>query len=198
MAASSLSEAALLSGWARELLGGWRKVHTGPMRRRALACTGAGALLFLTSACTADSGGSVGLTRDASGHLVAVIEMCRGYVDGLTLYRDDTNNGDSHKNDRGKWVSSKHIKSAATVDLSAPSNGWKAETSLVDLAPRQEVRLYGWSKSSKWSVDGPTFYPDALARLDSDHILFGPTAAQEKHTDHGLIPRNRFREFACP
>ena len=155
------------------------------------------AALLLTSACTVESGGSVGLTKDAQGHLLAVVVMCRGYVDGLTVYRDDTANSDSHANDRGKWESESPIRSEATLNLSVPGVGWKSIVPFAPLAMSQEFRIYAWTKANKWSADGPTFRATDLGRLDGDHILFGPSEAKAKQTDHGLIPRAQFRALAC-
>lgn len=154
--------------------------------------------LFLATACTVESGGTVGLTEDAQGHLVAVVIMCRGYIDGMTLYRDDTSNSDDSANDRGKWEHIGAIKGAGTLDLTAPGDGWTAKVPLAPLRASQEVRLYGWTRSNKWSADGPTFHPSDLTRLDSKHILFAPSSANESKTDHGLVPSDQFRALACP
>lgn len=101
--------------------------------------------LLLTTACTVQSGGTVGLTKNAQGHLVAVVVMCRGYIDGMTLYRDDTSNSDDSANDRGKWEHSGAIKGEGTLDLAAPGDGWTTNIPLAPLSASQEVRLYGWT-----------------------------------------------------
>lgn len=160
------------------------------MRLTRIVVPLAAALVF-TSGCSVESGGSVGLTKDAQGHLLAVVVICRGYIDGLTLYRDDTSNSDAHSNDRERWASGSPIKSGATLDLSDPEPGWKVVTPLSVLNPGQEVRIYGWTHKSRWSADGPVFHVSDLARVDSDHIL---SALSDPN---GLVPRADFRALAC-
>ncbi len=155
------------------------------------------AALLLTSACTVETGGSVGLTRDAEGHLLAVVVVCQGYIDGLTLYRDDTSNPDSRSNDRGEWVSDSPIKTEASLDLSAPGPGWTSVKSLEPLDPAQEFRIYGWTHKNRWSAGGPTFRVSDIARLDRGHILVDPSTANEKRTRDGLVPIAEFRALAC-
>ncbi len=147
--------------------------------------------LLLTSGCTVEVGGSVGLTKDAQGRLLAVVVVCHGYIDGLTMYRDDTENSDAHSNDRGRWMNESPIKRDTTLDLVGPGLGWKTVVPLAVLTPGQEVRIYGWTNKSRWSADGPAFQVSDLARLDSEHILSALSDPNE------LVPRAEFRALAC-
>jgi hypothetical protein len=139
----------------------------------------------------------VGLTRDGQGRLIAVVAICKGYINGLTLYRDDTDDSDSHKNDRGSWESSSPIEASARLTLSDPESGWSATTPLVTLESGHRFTIYGWTDDSKWTAGGPSFRASDLKRLDQEHVLFAPSMARDTETDHGLISADRFRSLAC-
>jgi hypothetical protein len=52
------------------------------------------ALALGLAGCTVPAGGAMGMTVDAEGQPVAVVQMCEGHIDGATVYipEDDPEN----------------------------------------------------------------------------------------------------------
>lgn len=154
-------------------------------------------VLLLTSACSPDAAGEVGLTIDGQGRLVALIAVCHGYLDGVSLYRSDTNNSDDASNDRGEWQHSGRIKFDARLTMEAPEESWTPTTRLRPLEADHRFTVYAWTKSSDWTAGGPGFRVSDLRRLDAYHVLMLRSSEEEEKSVSPFAPVSRFHDLAC-
>lgn len=140
------------------------------MRRWVGICVAtAGCLAGLTS-CTVPPGGVVGVTVDAQGAAVIVVQMCEGHIDGATLYRDDKT--------FGKWEVSSPVTGFSQFALDTGGNGWAVVGELEARDPEQQYTIYGWSNDSSWSATHLDFSDRDLSGLKPGTVLV-PEREQE-------------------
>ena len=104
----------------------------------SVVCT-AGIAVAL-SGCTVPSGGVLGFERLADGTVSAVVQMCKGGVDGVTIYVSDSDV-------LGEWEFDEHVTDEGSVPLGA---GVEAS-----IDPAKEYSSYAWSDDNSWSAHGP-------------------------------------------
>jgi hypothetical protein len=142
--------------------------------------------LLVLGGCTVESGSRVGLSVDAEGRPVAVVAVCKGYLDGLTIYSG--HGSDEH--DDAKWQHIGRLQADATLTLEEPGDDWKVVRPM-ELKPRQSYSIYGWTKANRWSAQGPDFNEADLRRLRAGQVWYESndggfqnvfTSAAEFHT----------------
>ncbi|WP_405071096.1 hypothetical protein OG558_16770 [Kribbella sp. NBC_01510] len=130
----------------------------------------------LTS-CTVAPGGVVGVTVDAQGAAVIVVQMCEGHIDGATLYRDDKT--------LGKWEVSSPVTGFSQFTLDSGGNGWAVVGELEGRDPEQQYTIYGWSNDNSWSANHLDFSDRDLSGLKPGTVLV-PEREQEGHRSESL------------
>ncbi|GAA0950677.1 hypothetical protein GCM10009554_51000 [Kribbella koreensis] len=120
--------------------------------------------------CTVEDGGALGLTVDAAGKPVIVVQMCKGYLDGATLYEDVENPGDDDHN--GRWTVEPRVTGFSQFSLADGGNGWKLEGSLKPLAAQVKYVIYGWTEDNRWMALHLPVTLDEIARLRPGQIRY--------------------------
>ncbi len=144
----------------------------------------AGCLVALTG-CGVDGSGVVGVTVDAAGNPVVVVQMCEGHINGATLYRDDTT--------LGKWQVSSPVTGFSQFDLDSGGNGWAVVGDLERRDPEQRYTIYGWSNDNKWSASHLEFSDRELSGLKPGTVLV-PEHEQEGNRSESL---EEFKTKTC-
>jgi predicted small secreted protein len=129
----------------------------------------------LLTGCSVAEGGIAGIGVDASGHPVAYIQMCQGYVDGAVLF---------HDNDiYGTWKAGSHQDGFTSFSLTTPTGAWSpGDTPMGTLDPAIKYTLYGSTQDASWSSAEVEFTAHTVATMkpgqvryyidtDKDHIL---------------------------
>jgi hypothetical protein len=139
--------------------------------RRFGAAAAACVLLSLgLTGCTVEPGGSLGLTVDAAGQPVIVVQMCKGYLDGATLYEDVDNPDDN--DDNGSWKVEPRVTGFSQFSLAKGGDGWKLEQPLKPLAAKAKYSIYGWTEDNRWSADQLPVTLDEIAKLRPGQIWY--------------------------
>jgi hypothetical protein len=123
----------------------------------------AAACALTLTACTVPPGGVVGVTVDAQGKPVIVVQMCEGHIDGATMYREDET--------FGKWEVSSPVTGFSQFDLDTGGNGWAVVGDLVGRDPKLRYTIYGWSKDNSRSANHLDFSEQELAELKPGTVL---------------------------
>ncbi len=117
--------------------------------------------------CTVAPGGVVGLTIDG-GQPVAVIAVCEGYIDGVSVWADRQ----GKEVDLGSWKRIEPVTDFGRLSLQAPGPEWTEERDLGTLPASERVHIYGWTTKNRWSARGLGFTGEDLARLRADAVWF--------------------------
>jgi hypothetical protein len=148
-----------------------------------MAATGAAAIAL--TGCTVKEGAVVAVGVDATGARIGVMLVCRGHIDGATVYRGSK--------DYGKWTAVGGAPAVSTWRFASGGDGWTV-TKVADLTPGVEYTIYGWTKNNSWSAGGLAFTVSQLTQLRPGQVLyFGPggkdtVAGLADFTAHGCEP----------
>jgi hypothetical protein len=170
------------------------------MRARVVLAVLASA--FVLTACGPPSAGTMGVTVDASGRPVGVLEVCEGHVDGVRLYETPVGDADQSTPAQvvGDWVVSPAVTSSSRLDLGRPTGAWRAETPLAALEQGRSYTLYGWTNDSSWSAGGVEFSREDLELLRPGQVRYdaGLHADEENPEDTtATVSAGEFRARAC-
>ncbi|NUR96099.1 MAG: hypothetical protein HOV67_12680 [Kribbellaceae bacterium] len=125
--------------------------------------------------CTVPPGGVMGLTVDANGDLLAVVQMCEGQIDGATLYLPSDSEIVADEKTIGRWEVSPPVAGFSEFSLAKGGNGWRLAQPLQRRDPAKRYTIYAWSNANDWSADGPEFTAAEVAGLHpSDVLTFKP------------------------
>lgn len=150
-------------------------------------------LVIGATGCTVEAGGVVGLTATPDSAPVAVLAVCEGYIDGLTLY--DVDAGDDAPTS-GSWRHQGRLAGQVSLDLERPGPEWVTEQVLQPLLPGKRYRLYGWTEKNRWSADGPHITAEDLQALRPGLVTYEAlTADGESRTS--TQAEDRFRQDRC-
>ena len=163
------------------------------MGRRVAHCAVALAVAGALTGCSVEVGGVVGLTVGPNGDLVAVVAVCDGYLDGLSVYQG----GGSEERKLGSWQRQEPIVEEAELSLAGPSSEWTTKQPLGRLPQVTELSVYGWTVKNRWSAVGPTFAAEDLAGLRSGEVWFEQYDQASDRNVNAFVPRSDFRREAC-
>ena len=158
---------------------------TLPARVAVAACLG-----FTLSGCTVEAGSVVGLSVSADGHLLAVVAVCKGYLDGVSVYSGEG----SEVRDDGRWQHTGRFSGNATLDLQVPDGVWTTKTALA-LDPARRQSIYGWTKDNRWSAVGPDFHASDLNKMRTGQVWIERVQGDGFITT--LVPMAKFHESVC-
>jgi hypothetical protein len=119
--------------------------------------------LAAVSGCTVPTGGVIGVTVDAEGKAVVVVQMCEGHIDGATMHRDDET--------FGRWEVSSPVTGFSQFDLETGGNGWAVADELVGRDSELRYTIYGWSNDNNWSATSVEFSNRDLAEQKPGSVL---------------------------
>ncbi|MEV0804603.1 hypothetical protein AB0I34_43405 [Kribbella sp. NPDC050281] len=164
----------------------------------------AAALLFcaagLLVACEPPVNGFMGLTVDAAGRPVAVMQICE-HVDGVTIY-SETPSVDPDQSPIvspvATWVVSPSASGFVQVPLSG--SGWQLQGERRPLRADTEYSLHAWSNTGSPRAGYATFTLAGLKKLQFGqvHVGKGLEADPGDRADGGLtIPLAEFRTGPC-
>ena len=110
--------------------------------------------LAILSGCGVPGGGVLGVTVDAGGQPVIVVQMCEGHIDGATMYLEDPDpdRETPHNEDFGKWEVSPAVDGFSQFSLAEGGNGWRLVGALKPRDPATKYTIYGWTKDNRWSA----------------------------------------------
>jgi hypothetical protein len=127
-------------------------------------------LMFGLSSCTVVPGGAIGLTVDASGQLVAVVQMCKGHIDGATVYVSA--NAPDNEQTLGKWQVDPAVTGFSQFSFAKGGSGWQVDQAFTPRDVPTVYAIYGWSKDNSWSANHLDFSNADLSKLQPDEILY--------------------------
>ncbi|MGH3986579.1 MAG: hypothetical protein ACRDWY_15220 [Actinomycetes bacterium] len=165
-------------------------VIRGPRHLRWAALV---AMPLALCACTVPIGGVTGITVDADGSPVAVVAVCEGQIDGVTVYAGQGEGG----KDFGTWTARTPIRREGRLPMAAPSSGWATDTPLAPLKARTTYTVYGWTTDNNWSTGSVSFTLAELQDLDPGQVRY---EAYDEGTDRWTHPKAteaHFRDRAC-
>jgi hypothetical protein len=119
------------------------------------------------SACNVEAGSQIGLSVTNDGHPLAVVAICKGYLDGVSVY----SGSGSKERDDGRWRHADRITSDTTLNLDQPAEGWSTEQPLT-LEGSRGYSVYGWTKANRWSATGLDFTRADLPALRAGQVWF--------------------------
>ncbi len=146
---------------------------------------------LLLGGCTVEIGGAVGLTVTDAGEVAAVLVACEGYLDGVTVYRDDDPDGPGV----GEWDATSRVTDTATIPLTeAPL---EAAVEQLGLADGALYLIYGWTEDNRWSASHEQFKAADVQALRVDEVWFSTWNAETKIDGGAFVPAADFRGVAC-
>jgi hypothetical protein len=148
------------------------------------AIAAASGALVLTG-CTVPSGGVVGVTVDAQGNPVIVVQMCEGHIDGATMYKPDPDPDRMPPQDEimGRWEVAAPVTGFSQFQLDTGGNGWAVVDTLVGRDPRTPYTIYGWSNDNSWSASHLSFSDRELDDLQPGTVLVPETEGDANKTE---------------
>ncbi len=163
------------------------------LRRRVAGSALALALVVLLAGCSVEPGGVVGLTLDSGGQPVAVVSVCKGYIDGVTVWLEE----DGKERDLGSWRRETAIRDEAALSLKEPGTGWATARGLGSLPAGPQLHIYGWTAKNRWSAPGPAFTTSDLAALRPSEVWYERYDADKDESVMAFVSRDQFRAEAC-
>jgi hypothetical protein len=139
-------------------------VNSARMRSAAIAVPIIAATAGLTG-CSVTPGAVAGLTKDVAGNTMAIVTVCRGCLDWLTIY-----SGEDGRDD-GSWQHNGQLTGSAQFLLSAPGAEWMVVAPLRPFEAGREYSLHGWTDADEWAATGPSFTTKTLAALEPGHVV---------------------------
>jgi hypothetical protein len=127
-------------------------------------------LLLSMTGCTVPDGGATGIGVDAQGDPVIYIQMCKGHIDGATLYHSDDD--PAKEQTLGQWDVSPAVDGFTQFSLTAPTNGWRATQQLAPRDPATEYTIYGGSNDNTFASTHLTFTQNSLADLKPGEVRY--------------------------
>jgi hypothetical protein len=131
---------------------------------------GLAGLLLGLAGCTVPDGGATGVGVDAQGRPVIYIQMCKGHIDGATLYRSDDD--PAKEQTLGQWEVSPAVDGFSQFILRAPTNGWRATRQLAQRDPATEYTMFGGSKDNSFASTHLDFSQNSLADLKPGEVRY--------------------------
>lgn len=120
------------------------------------------AVVVLLTGCSVPSTGIPGIARGEDGGLSAVVSMCDGHVDGVTIYfNPDEDSGESTT--VGDWEYASPVTQAGSVVLSPDPQSLMRQS--VDYS------VYSWSRDNTSSAYGMQFTLTDLTDLAPGEVL---------------------------
>lgn len=158
----------------------------------ALALSGL-ATAMLGGCETVEFGGATGVTVSEGGTPVAVLAVCKGQIDALTLY-----SGEGEKTvTRGDWSREGPITGLVTIDLASPPDGWVTIHPLDKVEPKVTYVLFGGTHDNRWATAHASFTTDKLEQLRPGEVLsqtYDEGAGAKRNNVDSL---DDFRDRAC-
>lgn len=151
----------------------------------------AGASPLLLGGCTVEVGGAVGPTLTEAGEVAAVLVACEGYLDGVTVYRDDDPDGPSV----GEWDAETRITDTATIPLTAAP--LETAVNQLGLEDGAAYLIYGWTEDNRWSARHEQFTAADVQALRVDEVWFSTWDAETETDGGAYVPAADFRDIAC-
>ncbi len=151
----------------------------------------------------ARNGGLMGMTVDAGGNAVGVVQVCEGQVDGATLIAmlPENTTPEPAKDYRvGEWDANTSITGFSQFRLTKDGSGWFQAFPLRSQKPADRHWIYAWSKDKIWVANGPGFSDRDLKRLRPGQVLIAPpttgrteitSLAAFKNTCRGWRPQSQ-------
>jgi hypothetical protein len=142
----------------------------------------AAAVVGLTSGCTVEARGVMGIGVGADGDPVAFLQVCSDHIDGATAYVTDSDH-------RGSWTADPAATGFATWSLLDGGDGWSVAEPFVAPEPGQVYSLYGWTRDNSSSATSVSFTAADLA---------GMKPGQVRYNDVTVVTTvEEFRQHAC-
>lgn len=138
--------------------------------RRGLGLLVSAALLVGLTSCGVPGGGATGVGVDAQGQPVIYIQMCKGHIDGATLYRSDDD--PAKEQILGRWDVSPAVDGFTQFSLTAPANGWRATQQLAPRDPATEYTIFGGSNDNTFAAMHLSFTQNSLADLKPGEVRY--------------------------
>jgi hypothetical protein len=130
---------------------------------------GLGLVLGLAG-CTVPAGGAVGMTVDANGQPMAVVQMCEGHIDGTTVYISDD---DPEKvQTLGVWRVEPALTGFSQFSFATGGDGWQVDQAFKPRDEATTYSIYGWSDDNSWSASHFHFSQADLAKLQAGKVLY--------------------------
>jgi hypothetical protein len=138
---------------------------------RTVVSVAAVALLPALAGCSSspDINGAVGITVSPSGDPVAVIELCSGVVDEISVA--GPNRGTRPNEVHAELTAQCGLRQPSTVDLYEPGEGWRGDA----LSPPLDDTLYiviAASRSENSQLTQTQFTPAELGALTPDTVQY--------------------------
>ncbi|WP_406264241.1 hypothetical protein OH779_14000 [Actinacidiphila glaucinigra] len=134
----------------------------GRNRRVVLAVLGA-AGLGLLSGCGAAITGVMGITVAEDGKPLAVMLVCEGRIESVTLH--DADRGPSRKSRLAAWNRGRPATGFSVWSLESGGRGWSVGKPMPPLEPGRTHTLYGWTDDPASATSGVDFTAGQLADL---------------------------------
>jgi hypothetical protein len=141
-------------------------------------------LCAMATGCSPSTAGRAAVGFNERGELVGYLQICKGHIDGATLYRTENDK-------RGQWQSAEPVTAFASWSLVSPDGGWTAQQPYVAPAGDAEYTLYGWTNDNSWSASALTFRLSDMVGLKPGEVLY--------RKEDKLVPITQadFRRDAC-
>ncbi|MFI7065037.1 hypothetical protein ACIBL3_28870 [Kribbella sp. NPDC050124] len=161
-----------------------------------IAVAAAGSVLMLAG-CTVPPGGVVGVSVDAAGKPVFVVQMCEGHVDGASLYLPDPDpdRAPPQDQDMGTWEVSPALTGFAQFSAETGGNGWRVSGTVRPRDPEARYRIYAWTHDNSWSADGPEFSERDLQAVQPGKLIVPPSEPESETNEIWSVAE--FRAKAC-
>ncbi|WP_351235328.1 hypothetical protein [Streptomyces sp. NPDC002133] len=138
----------------------------------AAACV---AVLALLPGCSPPRAGASGIAVAEDGKPLGVMVVCRGHIDGATLYTDaeDDRSSDGDRTETvGQWTREEPLTGFVTWRLDIGGERWLVDEPMAPLEPHRSYHLYGWAHGGAWSAAHIDFTLAHLADLEPGQVRY--------------------------
>jgi hypothetical protein len=126
-------------------------------------------LIVGLAGCGVPAGGALGLTLGADGEPALVVQMCKGHIDGATVY---ISNDDPEKEQTlAKWQVDPALTGFSQFSIAKGGNGWRVDQPFTPLDKPATYTIYGWSDDNSWSAAHLDFSEADLSKLQPGQVL---------------------------
>lgn len=123
------------------------------------------------NAVTTDVNGATGVTVDDQGKPVVLVMVCHSTIDQIEISADREGLKETEENKiLGTWTTSKAKKGLISLDLSAPGEEWKTESSFVPEASKGYIVIASQSDADVEATQA-SFHGRDLESLTPDEVI---------------------------
>lgn len=139
--------------------------------------------------------GSVGLSVDASGSPVLILQVCRGSIETLTVV--GLNRGNEPNEVFVELTAPQEVTTMTAVSLLHPPTGWTGAPESLPLTTRPQLLLIATARGEQSTLREVDFTAGDLSSLDPGTVQYSSYDIDAQDLVSRRVPVADFRALAC-